>query len=175
MWDSSLLPDHPVNISISINPAHVVWGSSVNLTCSSDANPPTDTYTWYSRTDSNGSSALQVGSGRVLSISSMEVSHSGLYLCQARNQLGKKNSSEVLLAIVEEEQGLWLLQFAKIISVKWLDDPGVWPPQATIHLWFWLELDSPSSRLLLSPSCCSGESVMDEDTAFFSTQTSHLL
>lgn len=96
--------DHPVNISISLNQAHVVWGSSVNLTCSSTA--ATD-YTWYRRTDSNGSSGLQVGSGQVLSISSMEVSHSGFYLCQARNQLGEKNSTEVLLAIVEEEeQGL---------------------------------------------------------------------
>ncbi|TWW54443.1 hypothetical protein D4764_0259790, partial [Takifugu flavidus] len=46
----------------------------------------------------------QVGSGQVLSIPSMEALHSGLYLCQARNQVGGKNSTEVLLAMVDEEQ-----------------------------------------------------------------------
>ncbi|XP_029694112.1 B-cell receptor CD22-like isoform X1 [Takifugu rubripes] len=94
----------PENISITINPAHVVWGSSVNLTCSSDANPPADTYIWYRNTNSSSSNGLQVGSGQVLSISSMEALHSGLYLCQARNQVGGKNSTEVLLAMVDEEQ-----------------------------------------------------------------------
>ncbi|XP_056900489.1 B-cell receptor CD22-like isoform X1 [Takifugu flavidus] len=101
VWDPVLLPDVPENITITINPAHVVWGSSVNLTCSSDANPPADTYIWYRNTNSNGS---QVGSGQVLSIPSMEALHSGLYLCQARNQVGGKNSTEVLLAMVDEEQ-----------------------------------------------------------------------
>ncbi|TWW53193.1 hypothetical protein D4764_0157040 [Takifugu flavidus] len=94
----------PENISITINPAHVVWGSSVTLTCSSDANPPADTYIWYRNTNSSSSNGLQVGSGQVLSISSMEALHSGLYLCQARNQVGGKNSTEVLLAMVDEEQ-----------------------------------------------------------------------
>ncbi|TWW79546.1 hypothetical protein D4764_10G0005760 [Takifugu flavidus] len=94
----------PENISITINPAHVVWGSSVTLTCSSDANPPADTYIWYRNTNSSSSNGSQVGSGQVLSISSMEALHSGLYLCQARNQVGGKNSTEVLLAMVDEEQ-----------------------------------------------------------------------
>ncbi|XP_056900482.1 B-cell receptor CD22-like isoform X3 [Takifugu flavidus] len=94
----------PENISITINPAHVVWGSSVTLTCSSDANPPADTYIWYRNTNSSSSNGLQVGSGQVLSIPSMEALHSGLYLCQARNQVGGKNSTEVLLAMVDEEQ-----------------------------------------------------------------------
>ncbi|TWW79553.1 hypothetical protein D4764_10G0005830 [Takifugu flavidus] len=104
VWDPVLLPDVPENISITINPAHVVWGSSVNLTCSSDANPPADTYIWYRNTNSSSSNRLQVGSGQVLSIPSMEALHSGLYLCQARNQVGGKNSTEVLLAMVDEEQ-----------------------------------------------------------------------
>lgn len=122
VWDPVLLPDVPENISITINPARVVWGSSVNLTCSSDANPPADTYIWYRNTNSSGSNGLQVGSGPVLSISSMEALHSGLYLCQARNQLGEKNSTEVLLAMVDEEQwGLCLVEFAKIIRLKWLN------------------------------------------------------
>lgn len=120
MWNSSVLPDPPVNISIWMNPARAVWGSSVNLSCSSAANPPAENYTWYWRTDPSGSSGLQVASGQVLYISSMEASLSGLYLCQARNQLGEKNSTEMLLAMVEEEeeQGLCLVHFGRIIWVK---------------------------------------------------------
>lgn len=96
-----------------------MWGRSVNMSCSSSANPPAQNYTWFRRTDASGPSGLQVGSGQVLYISSMEASLSGLYLCQARNQLGEKNSSEVLLAMVEEEQqGLCLLHFGWIIWVK---------------------------------------------------------
>lgn len=105
-------PDHPMNISISQNPQLVVRGASVNLTCTSDANPAADIYTWYKRTDSTGS-MLQVGSGQVLSVPSADASASGLYLCQAANHVGESNSTEVLLAMTEEEHGLWLF-FQKI-------------------------------------------------------------
>lgn len=92
----------------------------MNLSCSSAANPPAENYTWYRMmTEPSGSGGLQVGSGQVLSIPSMEESLSGLYFCQARNQLGEKNSTEVLLAMVEEEeQGLCLLHWGRIIWVK---------------------------------------------------------
>ena len=113
-WISSILPDPPVNTSIRMNPGRAVWGSSVNLTCSSAANPPADNYTWYRRTDASSSAGPQVGSGQVLHIPSMEASLSGLYQCLASNRLGEKNSTEVLLAMVEE-QGLCLVQFASII------------------------------------------------------------
>lgn len=105
-------PDHPMNISISQNPQLVVRGANVNLTCTSDANPAADKYTWYKRTDSTGS-MLQVGSGQVLSVSSADASPSGLYLCQATNHIGESNSTEVLLAMTEEKHGLWLF-FQKI-------------------------------------------------------------
>ncbi|XP_056880000.1 pregnancy-specific beta-1-glycoprotein 6-like, partial [Takifugu flavidus] len=82
-----LYPPDRVTLTIS-SPGNVVRGSSVNLTCSSDANPPADTYIWYRNTNSSSSNGSQVGSGQVLSISSMEALHSGLYLCQARNQVG---------------------------------------------------------------------------------------
>lgn len=105
---TSLFLDNPVNISISMNPLHVVGGRSVNLTCSSTANPPAN-YTWYKRTDSLSGGDIQVGSGQVLSIPSVEQSHIGLYLCQATNQLGENNSTELLLEMMKgwkEEHGL---------------------------------------------------------------------
>ncbi|XP_034553587.1 B-cell receptor CD22-like [Notolabrus celidotus] len=98
----------PVNIIVSMNPPHVMEGSSVNLTCSSSANPAVENYTWFRRITnscSSSSSLLQVGSGQVLSLLSVEESHTGLYLCQARNTLGGNNSTEVLLTIRGELHG----------------------------------------------------------------------
>ncbi|XP_078109635.1 B-cell receptor CD22-like isoform X1 [Sander vitreus] len=88
----------PLNVSVEISySGHLTEGSSVNLSCSSVANPATDNYTWYRASVSSSSSLFQVGSGQVLSLPSVEASHSGLYLCQARNPLGQNNSTEVLL------------------------------------------------------------------------------
>ncbi|XP_032374080.1 B-cell receptor CD22 [Etheostoma spectabile] len=97
----------PENLSVSMDPPHVVEGSSVNLSCSCAANPAADNYTWY-RASGSGSSfspLIQVGSGQVLSLPSVEASHTGVYVCQARNPLGQNNSTEVLLALKEKDHG----------------------------------------------------------------------
>ncbi|XP_070692054.1 B-cell receptor CD22-like [Pempheris klunzingeri] len=107
----------PVNISVSMDPPHVVEGSSVNLTCSSAANPAAHNYSWYKRTASP-SSTIQVGSGQVLSLPSVEASHAGLYLCQARNPLGENNSTDVLLSMKKEEQGSQLLPILAGVGVS---------------------------------------------------------
>ncbi|KAK2844245.1 hypothetical protein Q5P01_010904 [Channa striata] len=97
----------PMNIVVSVDPPHVIEGSGVNLTCSCVANPAADRYTWYKRTDFPGSGSLvQVGSGRVLSLLSVDASHTGLYFCQTENTLGINNSSEVLLPIKGNEFGI---------------------------------------------------------------------
>ena len=124
-----LFSDQPMNISVSMGPSNVVAGSSVNLTCSGAANPAAESYTWYRRTASSRS-MLQVGSGQVLSIPSMEASHTGLYSCQARNQLGESNSTEVLLTMREEQRGwchftvknndLFIWNFKSIIFILYL-------------------------------------------------------
>uniref|UniRef100_A0A3Q3W3N9 Ig-like domain-containing protein n=1 Tax=Mola mola TaxID=94237 RepID=A0A3Q3W3N9_MOLML len=88
----------PENVSISVDPDPDAGGSRVNLICSSAANPAADTYTWYRRATPNGTT-LQVGSGQVLSIASVEAAHAGLYLCRARSRLGENNSTELLLAV----------------------------------------------------------------------------
>ncbi len=110
-----LFSDHPMNISVLMNPLHVVRGSSVNLTCSSAANPAADKYTWYKRTDAR-SSMLQVGSGQVLSFPSVNASHTGLYLCQAGNPMGENRSAEVLLTV--KENGLCYIT-SKDNHLKW--------------------------------------------------------
>ncbi|XP_034731036.1 B-cell receptor CD22 [Etheostoma cragini] len=88
----------PLNVSVEMSySGHLTEGSSVNLSCSSAANPAADNYTWYRASGSGFSSLLQVGSGQVLSLPSVEASYTGLYLCQARNPLGQNNSTELLL------------------------------------------------------------------------------
>ncbi|KAM9310042.1 B-cell receptor CD22 [Pholidichthys leucotaenia] len=95
----------PLNVSVGVSPAGLLTaGSSVNLTCITDANPVAEDYTWY-----RYGSKLETGSGRVLSFSPIEVSHTGLYLCQARNSLGEKNSTEVLLVVEEANNVHYIL------------------------------------------------------------------
>ncbi|XP_078028066.1 B-cell receptor CD22-like [Epinephelus lanceolatus] len=93
----------PMNVSVEMSyPANLTVGTSVDLTCRSAANPAADSYTWYRGTASSFRSMLYVGSGQVLSLPSVEVSYTGLYLCQARNTVGGNNSTEVLLHPLSE-------------------------------------------------------------------------
>ncbi|CAG6015940.1 unnamed protein product [Menidia menidia] len=93
----------PMNISVSMEPPTVVEGAGVNLTCSSAANPAADNYTWYKMTASQTSQKMvQVGSGQVLSLASVEASHTGFYICKVRNSLGENNSTEAFNSHEEE-------------------------------------------------------------------------
>ncbi|CAB1333502.1 unnamed protein product, partial [Coregonus sp. 'balchen'] len=79
----------PKNTSVSVSPSSsVVEGSSVTLTCSSNANPPVESYTWY-RVDRE--QVTEVGSSRMLTIK-VPVDNSQFY-CETRNHLGSQNSS----------------------------------------------------------------------------------
>ncbi|KAM6968133.1 B-cell receptor CD22-like [Aplochiton taeniatus] len=85
----------PVNVRVEVSPpGSLAEGSSVNLTCSSEANPAVDSYTWYRRTGPPNSSSL-VGPGQVLFLASLDPSQTGHYLCQASNSLGEDNSTLV--------------------------------------------------------------------------------
>ncbi|KAL6482139.1 hypothetical protein MHYP_G00102190 [Metynnis hypsauchen] len=70
----------PKNVSVSISS-----GFSVNLTCSSDGNPPVKIYTWFKE---GGTSP--VGSGH-----SYSPLQSGSYYCEAQNQHGAQRSDLV--------------------------------------------------------------------------------
>ncbi|XP_029917175.1 B-cell receptor CD22-like [Myripristis murdjan] len=80
--------------SVSVSPSgEIVEGSSVTLTCSSDANPAAN-YTWYKENQT----LLQgpEGSYNFTSISSEDT---GTYHCQSENQYGQINSSSVLIDV----------------------------------------------------------------------------
>ncbi|XP_060745745.1 B-cell receptor CD22-like isoform X2 [Tachysurus vachellii] len=81
----------PRNISVSVSPSDsVLLGSSVSLSCSSDANPAVLNYTWYRE---NGE---QIGTRDHLTINKTDSTHSGLYYCRAQNQHGDQNTSVFL-------------------------------------------------------------------------------
>ncbi|KAM8773645.1 sialoadhesin-like isoform 2-T5 [Acanthopagrus schlegelii] len=74
--------------SVSVSPsAEIVEGSSVTLTCSSDANPAAN-YTWYKE---NGDSPK--ASGQIFTITDFRAEHSGNYYCEAQNRRGHFKST----------------------------------------------------------------------------------
>ncbi|KAL1005528.1 hypothetical protein UPYG_G00060250 [Umbra pygmaea] len=81
----------PKNTSVSVSPSgEIVEGSSVTLTCSSDANPPVDKYTWYKKNVTSSKA-----SGQNYSITNIRSEDSGEYYCEAENKYGHLNSSTV--------------------------------------------------------------------------------
>ncbi|XP_033985826.1 B-cell receptor CD22-like [Trematomus bernacchii] len=74
--------------SVSVSPsAEIEEGSSVTLTCSSDANPAAN-YTWYKKNEDSPKA-----SGQIFNITDFRAEHSGSYYCGAQNKLGRLNST----------------------------------------------------------------------------------
>ncbi|XP_035602179.1 B-cell receptor CD22-like isoform X3 [Oncorhynchus keta] len=90
-----LYPPRNTLVSISLS-VPLLEGSSVNLTCSSHANPAVENYTWFKK---DGTDASQTGSGDVLALTSLTSSDSGQYFCEARNREGAHKSTVVSLTI----------------------------------------------------------------------------
>ncbi|KAI5629381.1 B-cell receptor CD22-like [Silurus asotus] len=82
----------PKNVFISPS-GEIVEGSSVNLTCSSNANPPVETYTWF-----NGRTS--VGKGKTYTVSKISSEDSGEYKCMCSNEVGHQNSTSVTLNVL---------------------------------------------------------------------------
>ncbi|XP_063739694.1 titin-like [Eleginops maclovinus] len=83
--------------SVSVSPsAEIEEGSSVTLTCSSDANPAAN-YTWYKR---DGNSYIPLFSKeQQLVFSSIQSSDSGQYSCRAENELGGRRPTNTLIDV----------------------------------------------------------------------------
>ncbi|XP_032415527.1 sialoadhesin-like isoform X1 [Xiphophorus hellerii] len=130
----------PLNVSVEVNRSDpLLVGSSVTLTCRGSASPAAITYTWWYSSDvSNSSTELQVGSGQVLSISSVELAHTGTYICQAQNRAGQSRSAELLLAVEETVHPLIVLGIGiKVIILL------VLPP---ILIWVWKCRSRPHAK-----------------------------
>ncbi|XP_064179074.1 B-cell receptor CD22-like [Anguilla rostrata] len=87
----------PKNTSVSVSPSgEIVEGSSVTLTCSSDASPPAQIYTWVKKNDTG---FWQAGSGQSLNFSNFGSWNRGQYYCEAQNRLGAQNASALLVTV----------------------------------------------------------------------------
>ncbi|XP_047433426.1 B-cell receptor CD22-like [Mugil cephalus] len=74
--------------SVSVSPSgEIVEGSSVTLTCSSDANPAAN-YTWYKENEDSPKA-----SGQNFTITDFRPEHRGSYYCEAQNRRGRHNST----------------------------------------------------------------------------------
>ncbi|KAK6326171.1 hypothetical protein J4Q44_G00018160 [Coregonus suidteri] len=77
----------PRNTSVSVSPSGlVVEGSSLTLTCSSNANPAVKTYNWYRVNESK----MVPMESRSQSLVLQDISESGLFCCEAQNSYGKE-------------------------------------------------------------------------------------
>ncbi|XP_060923478.1 B-cell receptor CD22-like [Limanda limanda] len=84
----------PQSSSVSVSPSgEIMEGSSVTLTCSSDANPAAN-YTWYKE-----NRALLQGPEGVYHLSSISSEDSGVYSCKSENQYGRINSTSLHLDV----------------------------------------------------------------------------
>uniref|UniRef100_A0A3B4UKA6 Ig-like domain-containing protein n=1 Tax=Seriola dumerili TaxID=41447 RepID=A0A3B4UKA6_SERDU len=87
----------PKLLSVSVSPSgEIVEGSSVNLTCSSDANPAAN-YTWYKENEDSPKA-----SGQIFTITDLRPEHSGNYYCEAQNTRGRRNSTLNLTVVAGE-------------------------------------------------------------------------
>ncbi|XP_062866816.1 B-cell receptor CD22-like [Trichomycterus rosablanca] len=78
----------PKNVSVSVSPSGVIMeGSSVTLTCSSDAKPAAS-YHWYKGTDLKATR-------ETFTIHKIRSDDGGEYKCRARNEHGDQNSTAV--------------------------------------------------------------------------------
>uniref|UniRef100_A0A4W5L383 Ig-like domain-containing protein n=1 Tax=Hucho hucho TaxID=62062 RepID=A0A4W5L383_9TELE len=85
----------PKNTSVSVSPSgEIVEGSSVTLTCSSDANPPVDKYTWYKKNVTSPKA-----SGQSYSITNIISEDRGEYYCEAQNGRGSMNSTALMIIV----------------------------------------------------------------------------
>ncbi|KAK3510335.1 hypothetical protein QTP70_002571 [Hemibagrus guttatus] len=86
--------DRPKRVSVSISPSgEIVEGRTVTLTCSSEANPPVKSYTWY-----KGRTSL--GKKKTYTISKISSEDSGEYKCKCSNEVGHQDSNSVTLNVL---------------------------------------------------------------------------
>ncbi|XP_071202234.1 B-cell receptor CD22-like [Salvelinus alpinus] len=85
--------DKPKNTSVSVSPSgEIVEGSSVTLTCSSDANPPVQSYIWWFKKNGGGCQSM---TGPEHVFNQIQSSDTGEYYCEAQNEMGTDRSRTI--------------------------------------------------------------------------------
>ncbi|XP_058866600.1 B-cell receptor CD22-like [Acipenser ruthenus] len=87
----------PKNTSVLINPSGEIHeGDHVTLSCSNNANPAVSRYTWF---EVKGDNITEKSAEQDLTFTDINLSDSGLYYCEARNEHGAENSTAVQLNV----------------------------------------------------------------------------
>uniref|UniRef100_A0AAZ3SKY4 Ig-like domain-containing protein n=1 Tax=Oncorhynchus tshawytscha TaxID=74940 RepID=A0AAZ3SKY4_ONCTS len=103
----------PKNTSVSVSPSgEIVEGSSVTLTCSSDANPPVDKYTWYKKNVTSPKA-----SGQSYSITNIISEDRGEYYCEAQNGRGSMNSTALMIIVAGKQTSVLTAAVGIIVVV----------------------------------------------------------
>ncbi|KAK1802648.1 hypothetical protein P4O66_004288 [Electrophorus voltai] len=113
------------SVHVSGPSGEIVEGSSVTLTCSSDANPPVQNYTWFKE---GGTSP--VGSGQTYSIISIMAEHTGLYYCVAQNEHGALNGTVTISVKRNREIPVKMI---KMEPHSYLPSPSMYLPQDDVQ------------------------------------------
>uniref|UniRef100_A0A3Q4GZ46 Ig-like domain-containing protein n=1 Tax=Neolamprologus brichardi TaxID=32507 RepID=A0A3Q4GZ46_NEOBR len=96
--ETSLTPDisySPKDVQISVSPsAPILENQKVTLTCSSNANPALENYTWY-RADGDKEIFIGTGSSFNVSVSTIK----STFFCKATNALGCERSSNLQIDV----------------------------------------------------------------------------
>ncbi|KAJ8384490.1 hypothetical protein AAFF_G00205110 [Aldrovandia affinis] len=88
----------PTGTTVLISPGgDIMEGSSVNLTCSSNANPPVERYAWY---QISGARSWKKGSLQNLTFLNVRAQHGGQYYCTVWNPYGQETSAAVTLPVL---------------------------------------------------------------------------
>ncbi|XP_049912333.1 vascular cell adhesion protein 1-like [Epinephelus moara] len=102
----------PKNTSVSISPSGPVSaGSWVNLTCSSRANPPVSSFTWFKTSKHE---PIKVSEGDFYSCN---VTDGEVYYCVATNDLGNGTSSKIHLTVKGDSLIRWGAVIGGIIVI----------------------------------------------------------
>ncbi|XP_051796411.1 B-cell receptor CD22-like, partial [Acanthochromis polyacanthus] len=110
------VPYAPKETSASISPSGLVSaGSWVNLTCSSRANPPISNFSWFLKTKDG---SMKVAEGHFYRFN---VTHGGIYYCEATNILGNQRSAEIPLTVEDHQHfGAVVYITVKILGIVML-------------------------------------------------------
>ena len=110
------LTDAPKTPSVTVSPSgEIEEGSSVTLSCSSDANPAA-TYTWFRVISAHSSREVKQGVGPHLVFRSILSSDSGQYYCLVKTELRTK--SELIDITVKCEYNIYLTSYYRCYKIN---------------------------------------------------------
>ncbi|KAG7315470.1 hypothetical protein KOW79_021558 [Hemibagrus wyckioides] len=155
--DSLLSPPvySPKNTRAVVLPSgDTVEGDSVTLSCSSDANPPVLTYSWFKQ---SAAADTLLTTGQNYSISNISSQDSGLYYCTAHHQLGNHTSTPTHLDVFGSKNTvLMFIMVGLFVFLALTLIPGA--------LWMWKR-----KRSSANDHSSTGESGQPESDAVYET------